>query len=262
MKRLILLASLGIVGCVLSASGMVYTFVEDFDAGWSSGGMWTKEGTPNPGVPMTEFAAGDPHLDDNATRTAGGFYWEKGVSGDGSDYTSGDNEHIWMDYHMPVENGTYTYRVTVDAQLKWTNIVQPWGQGICFYMGDAAEMAYGTIPPDGVPTGPWGGYSHDGGANVGTTPLMGTKWNGADWNDGEWYSLEFTQNHEDGGNTIDVTSGEVIFRMTIRLKNNDQPSPDYRAYAIDNLKIELVPEPGSLLLLAAGLLPVLRRLRR
>ena len=261
MKHLGIL--LAVVCCLAATSSpaAIYVFEENFDAGWFSGGNWTLEGTPNPGIEVADFAAGDPRLDNNAGRTAGGLYWERGVSGDGSNWAGGDNEHVWIDFHMPVPNGTYPFRVAVDAQLKWSTILQPWGQGICMYLGDADVMAYGTIPAHGVPTGPWGGYSHDGGAYVEDTPLMGTKWNEANWPDGEWQALEFTQNNVDAGNTVTVTSGELIFRTTIRVKNDDQLSPEFRSYALDNLRIELIPEPATGALFALGL-GALARLRR
>lgn len=256
-SKLLLLASV----LITVSPAMALTFTEDFNAGWSVSGDWSVEGVPNPGVPVTEFPAGDTRLDNNATRTAGGLWYEKGVSGDGSTFAGGDNEEMWLDYHMTVPNGTYTFNVNLDAQLKWSTVLQSYGQSYAMYMGDAADMAYGSILPHGNPTGPWMGISHGSDIN---TALTGDKWNGPDVNDGEWVNYNFAQVYVGGSGfapTIDVTSGEVIFRMTIRLKDKNQASPDFRSYALDNLVINLVPEPASLALFSFGLL-ALRRKRR
>ena len=219
------------------------TFTESFDAGWSTAGNWTVEGVVNPGVPVTEFAAGDARLDNNATSTAGGFWHERGVSGDGSDFVGGDNEEMWLDFHMTVPNGTYTLNVNLDLQMKWSTVLNNYGQGYAMYMGDAADMAYGIMPPNGSPSGPWLGVTHTG--TDYNTALTGTKWNVTDVPDGEWVNWNFAEVYVGGsgfGPTIDVTSGEVIFRMTIQLKDKNQMSPEFRSYAMDNLVIDLVPE--------------------
>lgn len=239
------------------------TFTENFDAGWSTAGNWSVEGVPNPGVPVTEFPAGDSRLDNNATRTAGGFWYERGISGDGSTFIGGDNEEMWLDYHMSVPNGTYTFNVSFDLQLKWDQRVQNFGQGVLMYMGDAADMAYGTILPVGNPTGPWSGITHwQAGGGDFKQALQGDTWNPGDSPDGQWTNWSFSQTLSLGSDwdpEIDVTSGEVIFRLTIRLKDKDQASPNFRSYAMDNLVINLVPEPTSLSLLALGSLALLRR---
>jgi hypothetical protein len=258
-------AILGTAACVLAlvaAQASAITFTENFDAGWSTSGNWTVEGVPNGGVPVTEFPAGDGRLDNNAGSTAGGFWYERGVSGDGSEFVGGDNEEMWLDYRMAVPNGTYTFNVNLDVQLKWSTVLQNYGQGYAMYMGDASDMAYGSINPHEVPTGPWLGVTHTG--TDYNTALTGTKWNTQDVPDGGWVNWNFSEVYVGGsgfGPTIDVTSGEVIFRFTIQLKDKNQPTPDFRSYAMDNLVIELVPEPASLSLLAIGGLALLRRRR-
>ncbi len=252
---------LPVVFSILVSPVMAITFVEDFDAGWSTSGDWTVEGVPNPGVPLTEFPAGDPRLDNNATRTAGGFWYENGVSGDGSEFIGGDNEEMWLDYHMNVPNGIYTFNINLDAQLKWSNILQGFGQSYAMYLGDASDMDYGVKAPNVDPTGTWRGVSH-GGTDF-NTALVGDKWNSTDVNDGEWVNWNFSEVYVGSlagfGDTITVTSGEVIFRVSIRLKDKAQASPEYRSYALDNLTINLIPEPASFLLLASGLLVIRRR---
>ncbi len=255
------LCSLVVAG-LLTAPAMAISFTENFDAGWPNAN-WSVEGVPNPGTPAVQFPAGDARLQNNAARTAGGIWYERGVSGDGSTWVGGDNEELYLDYHMTVPNGVYTFNVALDVQLYWSTIAQDFGQGYAMYMGDATQMAYGTQAPHNPPTGPWKGFSHSPPAPP-PTALTGTKWNKgtSGINNGEWVSWNFNQFSTTLNNTLNVTSGEVIFRYTIRLKNKDQNSPEFRSYALDNLVINLVPEPASLGLLALGGLAALRRRRR
>ncbi len=249
-----------VVAGLLSAPAMAITFTENFDAGWPNAN-WSVEGVPNPGTPAVQFPAGDARLQNNAARTAGGIWYERGVSGDGSTWAGGDNEELYLDYHMAVPNGVYTFNISLDAQMYWSNVAQPYGQGYAMYIGDATQMAYGTQAPHNAPTGPWKGLSWDVPAGL-PTALFGTQWNTADIPNGDWKSWNMTQYGGTLGTTINVTSGEVILRMTIQLKNKDQNSPEFRSYAMDNLVVNLVPEPASLALLAMGGLTTLLRRRR
>lgn len=257
---------LGITACLMAvatvSTGML-TFTEDFDAGWATGGDWSVEGVANPGLEVVDFAPGDIRLGDNAARTAGGLWYELGVSGDGSIWVGGDNEEVWLDYHMSVPNGTYSFEVDFDAQLNWSNPAQPWGQGYALYIGDAADMAYGAMVPSGNPVGPWKGVSHDDINKALESALFGTQWNGGTdgINNGEWKNWNLAKMGGTDVDTIDVASGEVILRYTIQLKNKDQASPEFRSYALDNLSVTLIPEPATIGLLALGALTFVRRRR-
>ncbi len=280
MRRIGAAATAMVLAAVGPASAV--TFTESFSSGWfgspdTAGASFSLEGvlgaTGAATLDVKDFAAADAKLGAPGGSPSGGFYYEKGVSGNGAQWDAGDNQMVYLDYHMPVPNGVYTFNVGMDAQINWSNQDQPWGRGYEFYIGDASSLAYGTQTPHNAPTGPWQGKNWNGGANTQGTTLIpgaanGTYYNGADENDvqnpnlnGNWKIWSLSAKR-DGSTTINVTTGEVILRIALRLKNANQSSPKFSSWAFDNLNVSLVPEPASAGLLALGLLPLLRRRRR
>jgi hypothetical protein len=246
----------------LSLPAMAVTFTETFDPGWAAGvggNGWVRGGLSGPNataVPLADHAQGGGFL----------YAWD-GVAGSSSRFTGGDNEVIWVDYVMNVPNGTYPdWSINVDMYMNWTDIKQPFGRGYRIYMGDAAAMAWGTIDPGGnnSPTGPWKGVWGGGDlASNGNTRVTGSKWVN-DPNDivdgqinGTTVNYTYDKNNSAALGDLTVSSGQVIFRYVLRLKNNDDGGQSM-IWAMDNLTIN-IPEPTSLSLFALAALPLLRR---
>lgn len=216
----------------------VYTFTETFeDANWFDGVTWTKEGVVHPEIAVLQFSDGDPYLGGASIGSASG-----GLRASLTDYgwyTGGDHGEVYLDFHMKVPPGNYTFSLSIDQLLYWAeypalNPGQLWGCGQVLYLGDAAELAYGTQQANQAPTGPWIAPEFPGHSDF-RYMSMGTIWQGSPTNiNGTWIHRNHTQ-MLDGTTTISTT-GNLIFRMVMRNKHNVSQN---MAFAMDNLTIEL-----------------------
>jgi hypothetical protein len=116
---------------------------------------------------------------------------------------------------------------------------------------------------------PADGYEH-GVPNQGNVDYRG-QWHNSNPG-GSGLPTVFTQRQDRDGLGIypmnwtdEVTTGpdgKIVFRTGLRLKSGGQPNLSQVTFALDNLRLVLVPEPTSLMLLAAGTGLVLFRRRR
>lgn len=216
----------------------VYTFTEDFeDAGWFDGTTWTKEGAPHPEIQVVQFTDGDARLN-NATNgsKSGGLFTSISQFGR---YTGGDHGEVYLDFHMAVRPGTYTFEVALDQLVYWkewltANPGQLWGCGLNFHIGDAATLEYTSQLPHQAPLGPWIAPSFDGYLNF-AYAMLDIVWQGSPTNiNGQWVHRDYQQ-AVDGTGTF-TTTGHAIFRVVMRNKWNIS---DHMAFAVDNLRIDL-----------------------
>jgi hypothetical protein len=261
------------------------TFTEDFEDPWFDNG-WALE----TGLPTSTIEIKDPlYAGSFESETYDTFYFplNNGQNAGGLIYRADPGgsadwkEPIFLTKTFNVAPGTYTFNVSVDTFLfrieegdalppderpddYSTDLSNDWDHGMSLYMGNATDMEItGWNGTD--PTG-WEGFFRTGEGDY-QDQLLGVQWNrwrfdgSKEDNDAHNFaeprSDVFTQTYN-GTTEITVDSnGELVFRMGATLKAF---SVDTR-WGIDNLQIELVPEPATLSLLGIGLLPLLRRRR-
>lgn len=223
-----------------------YIFTEDFeDAGWFDGSTWTKEGAPHPEVPVIQFTDGDSRLNHASIGSkSGGLLASMQTYGY---YTGGDNGEVYLDFHMNVPAGTYTFAITLDQLLYWKEYrtgggtENPWGCGINFHIGDAATLEYTSQQAHQAPIGPWvspefPGYQN---FNYAMMPTIWIGWDGVGPHNinGVWLPRSYEQTLD--GTTAITTTGHIIFRMVMRNKWNISNN---MAFAMDNLEIKLTSD--------------------
>lgn len=221
-----------------SALAQIYTFTENFESSdWFGEPAWTVEGVVHPEIVILQFSDADPFLGGAAIGSASGGL--RASKTDYGRYTGGDHGEVYLDFHMKVPPGDYTFSLSIDQLLYWAewpaiNPGQLWGCGQVLYLGDAAELAYGTQQANQAPTGPWISPEFPG-SSAFRYMSMGTIWQGSPTNiNGKWIHRDHTQ-MVDGTTTISTT-GHLIFRMVMRNKYNISEN---MAFAMDNLVITL-----------------------
>lgn len=224
--------------CSQAALAQVYTFSENFEsAEWFSEPAWTVEGVDHPEIAVLQFSDADPHLGGASIGSASGGL--RASRTDYGRYSGGDHGEVYLDFHMTVPRGEYTFEVSVDQLLYWAewpaiNPGQLWGCGQVLYLGDAADLAYGTQQANQAPTGPWISPEFPGYAAFNYVSL-GTIWQGSPTNiNGAWLHKNRTQMVN--GATIISTTGHLVFRMVMRNKYNISEN---MVFALDNLVIKL-----------------------
>jgi hypothetical protein len=234
-----------IVCCaVVSFSGAyaqtTFTFTEDFeDPDWFDGITWTKEGADHPEIAVLQFTDGDERLNyASIGSNSGGLLASMKTYGY---YTGGDHGEVYLDFHMSVPAGNYTFEVTLDQLVYWAEWqpgTNPWGCGINFHIGDAATLEYTSQQPNQAPLGPWVSPEFLGYQNFryAMFPTIWIGWSGTGPQDinAVWVPRSYTKTLDDVEEL--TTTGHVIFRMVMRNKWNIS---DNMAFALDNLEIKL-----------------------
>lgn len=221
-----------------SQAQVTYTITEDFeDPGWFDGETWTKEGADHPEVHVLQFSDADPFLNGASIGSASGGL--RASLTDYGFYTGGDHGEVYLDLHIHVPPGDYTFEVALDQLVYWEewltkNPGQLWGCGQYLYLGDAADLEYGSQEWNQPPLGPWVAPGFPG-AEQSYFTLLGNIWQGSPDNiNGIWVHNSYTEMND--GTTVITTTGDVIFRMVMRNKWNVSEN---MAFAMDNLEVKL-----------------------
>lgn len=228
----------------LSSYGQVYTFTQDFeDPDWFDQVTWTKEGASHPEIRVLQFSDADPYLGGASIGSASG-----GLRASLSDYgiyTGGDHGEVYLDYHMSVPPGTYSFEIALNELIYWAEFKtglpgtdNPWGCGINFHIGDAATLEYTSQLAHQAPLGPWVSPEFPGHENFryAMMPTIWIGWNGTTTEDFNGLWLPRTYQQAVDGTTELTTTGQVIFRMVMRDKWTNSEN---MVFAMDDLVVKL-----------------------